>query len=61
MTPINPRDGYTVEWGMQEDGSIIWIGTDDLAERLSLDSGCPIVRYIGPALYLQEGDDEPRD
>ena len=61
MTPINRPDGYTVEWGQQEDGSIIWLGTGDLAERVSLDSECPIFRYIGPTLYLQEGDDEPRD
>lgn len=62
MTPINPPDEYTVEWGTRyEDGRTIWWGTGDLAERLSLDSECPILRCIGPTLYLQEGDDEPRD
>lgn len=62
MTPINPPDRYTVEWGTRyEDGRTIWLGTSDSAEEVARECRGGVFRYIGPAIPVQEGDDEPRD
>lgn len=62
MTPINPPDGYTVEWGMRyEDGRTIWWGTCDISEEMAREYRGGVFRYLGPAIPVQESDDEPRD
>ncbi|WP_049182239.1 hypothetical protein [Corynebacterium sp. 805_CJEI] len=60
--PGNLPDGYEVEWGhWMEDGHIFWWGTDDVSVRIARDHERPVIRYVGPAIPVQEGDDEPRD
>ena len=61
-TCFNPPDGYTVEWGTRyEDGSILWWGTEAISEDMARQSDSPVIRYVGPVIPVQEGDDEPRD
>lgn len=62
FNPGNLPDGYEVEWGhWMEDGDILWWGTNDVSVRMARDHERPVIRYVGPAIPVQEGDDEPRD
>lgn len=42
-------NGNTVIWGKEgEDGHIIWLGADVLAERAARESSRGVSRYVGP-------------
>lgn len=59
MTPINPPDEYTVEWGTRyEDGRTIWWGTCDISEEMAREYRGGVFRYVGPATPVQEGGDD---
>lgn len=62
LNPGDKPDGYEVEWGQKyEDGSILWWGTEAISEDMARQSDSPVIRYVGPVIPVQEGDDEPRD